>query len=321
MLLAASAMAATPSAAVVGGERTSPQRYPWLALEGQCGATLVAPDRLVTAAHCVAGTPLRSMEWKLGGRPVTISGVAAHPRFEAGEAPPYDVAIMLLAAPVDTKPVALARPPLAGAKGTVLGTGAPAPKAVADNVLRRAALTGMSDRACASWFRRHGGRTYRRAFDADTMLCASAPKRSACRGDSGGPWFVAGRLAGVVSWGKDCKGPSVFADPAALRSFIEDPAPLLKPVSGDAPPRIEGEAKVGATLRCVVPAWKRAPKRATVRWSSYRFPSGSRSAGRGETLTVAAEEEGRLLSCSATGSNASGSETTLPSAQVRVSAR
>lgn len=319
MLLALPAAAATPSAAVVGGERTVPEKYPWLALGGTCGATLVAPDRLVTAAHCVAGAPLRAMEWEVGGRPVRVIGVAAHPRFRQAEAPPYDVAVVLLDRPVEgARPLAIAPQPRAGREGLVLGTGATTPDGVGDGPLRRATLRAIADRECGTWYRRHGGRKYRRELRPAMMSCAAGGHRAVCWGDSGGPWVVGGRLAGIVSWGKDCTGPSVFVEPSAFREFIADPAPRLKPVSSDAPARIEGTVEVGQTVRCAVPAWKVAPDRVRVEWSSYRFPSGIRRAGRGEAYTVQSREAGRLLSCAATGSNPSGSETTRPSAQVRV---
>ncbi len=44
--------AAHPAAAIVGGERVSPGRAPWFVGTGICGGTLIAPDRIATAAHC-----------------------------------------------------------------------------------------------------------------------------------------------------------------------------------------------------------------------------------------------------------------------------
>jgi V8-like Glu-specific endopeptidase len=46
---------AAPASAVVGGEPIAPETVPWFA-SGNCGGTLVAPDRILTAGHCVKAT-------------------------------------------------------------------------------------------------------------------------------------------------------------------------------------------------------------------------------------------------------------------------
>jgi V8-like Glu-specific endopeptidase len=54
---------ATPSAAVVGGQPVDPATAPWFVSVGSCGGTLAAPDRIVTAGHCVAHQS-RSSTWR-----------------------------------------------------------------------------------------------------------------------------------------------------------------------------------------------------------------------------------------------------------------
>jgi hypothetical protein len=44
---------AAPAGAVVGGQSVRESSVPWFASFAGCGGTLVAPDRIVTAAHCV----------------------------------------------------------------------------------------------------------------------------------------------------------------------------------------------------------------------------------------------------------------------------
>ena len=44
---------AVPANAVVGGEKVTMEDVPWFGFVGNCGGTLVKPDRMVTAAHCV----------------------------------------------------------------------------------------------------------------------------------------------------------------------------------------------------------------------------------------------------------------------------
>ena len=70
-LLLAGALSAlvpvTPASAIVGGTRAKPSAYPWFAELPFCGGALIAPDRIATAAHCVAGLPLRDVgEIRLG---------------------------------------------------------------------------------------------------------------------------------------------------------------------------------------------------------------------------------------------------------------
>ena len=37
---------------IIGGNQAAPDDYPWFALGGGCGASLVSPEFLLTAAHC-----------------------------------------------------------------------------------------------------------------------------------------------------------------------------------------------------------------------------------------------------------------------------
>ena len=57
------------------------------------------------------------------------------------------------------------------------------------------------------------------------QVCAGVQKggKDSCKGDSGGPLTIDGRLAGIISWGKDCglpKTPGVYSEISYFREWI-----------------------------------------------------------------------------------------------------
>jgi hypothetical protein len=337
-------LAATPAGAVVGGTPARPSASPWLAELPFCGGALIAPDRVATAAHCVAGLPLRDLPRVTFGSGATRGAlaIAVHPRYvrraldqtDNRQAPADDVALVLLDAPVtDVAPLTLrAAAPARGRRGLLLGGGqkrVPRANAAANyERLRKATLTVISDGACGDFYRRHGGPALRSALRPRTMLCATdpdgrAPFRSACTGDSGGPLVVGSTLAGIVSWGLRCGGdrdPTVFTDPTAHRAFLTAPTPAVAPVSSGEPAVLSGDARVGAALICSSPPWVTQPARIMYAFDSYRFRQGRRTRQRGPspTYVVGTGDSDRSISCVATGESAGGFETTRPSQPLRV---
>jgi secreted trypsin-like serine protease len=341
------AAAPVPAGGVVGGTRAKPTSYPWFVELPFCGGALIAPDRVATAAHCVAGLPLRDIgAVRVGGRVTRRAvGISVQPRFvrralagtDNRDAPVDDVAIVVLdsAVPVVRPLTIRTKQHKPGQAALLLGGGQKTvPKKVVRSAanfekLRKATLKVISDGACRAYYRRHGGKTYRSAFRGTGMLCATDPDgrfpfRSACSGDSGGPLVVGTRLAGIVSWGLRCgedRDPTVFTDPSAYRSFLLSPSPVLAPVSSGDPAGLSGEARVGATLTCTSPAFARAD-RIQFSFQSYRFQHGTitRQQGASATYVVRSADDGRLVSCAATGINAGGFETSRPSPALRVPA-
>ena len=335
-VFAALGVVATPAGAVVGGTPARPSASPWFAELPFCGGALIAPDRVATAAHCVAGLPLRDVPRVTFGSGATrgARAIAVHPRYVRRaldgtgnrEAPADDVALVLLDAPVtDVAPAPCGR-------GLLLGGGqkrVPRANAAANyERLRRATLTVIADGTCGAFYRRRGGPALRSALRAASMLCATdpdgrAPFRSACTGDSGGPLVVGSTLAGIVSWGLRCGGdrdPTVFTDPAAHRAFLTAAMPAVAPVSSGEPAVLSGEARVGATLTCSSPAWVTPPERITFSFDSYRFRQGRRTRQQGPlpTYVVGSGDIARSVSCIATGETTGGFEASQPSASLRI---
>jgi trypsin len=181
-----------------------------------CGGTLVAARKVVTAAHCVTtnGSPDPAASFRVvagrtdmrtnEGTTDEVIGVWVHPGFVSA-AQGSDVAVLTLALPLRYQPL-----PMVGAgdtasyapgtQATVLGWGRTGENDQQSSTLRSVTVPIVADADCA------------RAepdFKSPAMVCAGVPQggRDACLGDSGGPMVVAGRLAGLVSWGEGCARP------------------------------------------------------------------------------------------------------------------
>lgn len=188
-----------------------------------CSATLVAPRTLLTAKHCLQ--PVTTMQVFFGadisGTGVTVGVTATYPHPDAQ----VDLALVALAAPVETPPVPLASQPLdasfVGSAARVVGFGAD------DN-----GMLGV---------KRTGNATVDAVNAADFRI-APAPGLS-CGGDSGGPVLltIAGseQLAGVTAYGDpECQISGTNERVDVQQSWIGDTLAAiaaLPPASARAP--------------------------------------------------------------------------------------
>lgn len=292
--------------ALIDGRVAPAGAYPWMAAlvstgirpesapAGQfCGAVLVSPTRVVTAAHCMSVvTSPRSFRVVIGrsrlsgsdGESIPVRGWAQEPRYPRGADSstfPYDIAVVELARRAKATPIEIVRPSemaamALGAPARALGFGgirqvAPDPFTDADEVaadtLREADFSIVDAATCE--------RVNGRYIVASVMACAiGAGNRSlTCHGDSGGPLVVpvAGtwRLVGLTSFTPAKCGapavPDVFASAIGMAGFVISKRPVLAPAPL-ARPTVTGAPRVGVRLRCSRGTWRGGKGRVNYRW-------------------------------------------------------
>ncbi len=253
-LQAAPSPAQTPQGDVpdiFGGREAQPGAWPWQAALvsasqadayfGQyCGGTLIDPEWVVTAAHCVDGTEPQALDVVLGrhrlsteeGERIAAAQIVVHPEFTSNPFsfsfdPDGDIALIRLSTPSNQQPIALfsgkaGEEEVRYVGGTATGWGLTEQFSYPD-ALHEVVVPLVAPILCTQIY----GEVV-----TEEMLCAGYPKgnKDSCYGDSGGPLVVHSQdegnwqQVGIVSWGSACGlygSPGVYTRIASFKDWID----------------------------------------------------------------------------------------------------
>lgn len=223
--------------AIVGGERVPDNQYPWMvsmARSGRhfCGGSLIAPNVVLTAAHCAVYSASQitarvkgsSTSNSSGFEQISVRSVIKNPAYVSSR---YsgDIAVLILDRDSTIAPFAFdtgsgSTSEHAGKNAKVIGWGTLRQGGSTPTNLMGVTVPVVSNQECAD-------RSYGSQIDAK-MICGGFPAggKDSCQGDSGGPWFIGDTIVGVVSWGQGCAQANKYGVYARVaettnRAFIE----------------------------------------------------------------------------------------------------
>ncbi|XP_053561881.1 transmembrane protease serine 2 [Bombina bombina] len=228
---------------IVGGSQASIGEWPWqVSLQVNqkhvCGGSIISPNWIVTAAHCVEGSLSSAYRWyvyagtltsqNFGSNYVRVNKIISHKDYDA-DTKNNDIALMQLSSDLTFSPTIgpvclpnAGMPWAAGQTCWISGWGATFEGGSSSSTLRAASVPLISPTTC------NRPSVYNGAITS-AMICAGFIEGGvdSCQGDSGGPlvtrtdslWW----LVGDTSWGTGCANaykPGVYGNMTVFAEWI-----------------------------------------------------------------------------------------------------